>query len=148
MLRIFVLLAIAPLFVNAATAPRLEIDLNRDGLIHTGGHGHVPSDQTHPDSPFVFWVNADQDDLEESETWPVQRPDHSTEEIDSIKDLEDFHPVRIDLADVPDLSGATLQFTLTSDSDPALNLFPAADATCTNQHLVSLDTAAAQLELP
>ena len=142
MLRVLVLFIFAPAIVNAAGV-RLEVDLNGDGVIQSSD---VPGDLTRPDHPFVFWTNADQDDLEESETWPVQRPDHGTNPIDSIRDLEDLHQVRIVLPGAPDLAGGSLTFSLRSDGDPALNLFPAADASCANQHLVSLHSAEVQLQ--
>jgi hypothetical protein len=142
------LLAFAPLLAHADTGLWFGVDLNRDGIIQLTEHPRIPSDRTGADQPFVFWVNRDQDDLPESETWPVERPDYSTEDIDSVKDLEDLYPLRIQWPEGIDPVAAALSFSLASNGDAAFNLFLAVDQTCTNQHLLDTDTAKAQLEAP
>jgi hypothetical protein len=124
----------------------MGLDLNGDGLIQLSDSQH--GDRTYPDKPFVFWINQDQDDLDESETWPVERPDHYTEVIDSVKDLEDFYPLRLDVPEGSNLTSLTFTFSLLSDASPALNLFLAADGSCTNQHLLDDRMAALQLSEP
>ena len=126
------------------------LDLNRDGVIQLTDHPRIPVDQTSSQRPFVFWVNEDQDDVETYETWPVQRPDHSTPTIDSIRDIEDLYPLWIAVGEAQISAQATLEFTwgASVEGTPAVNFFRSADHSCTNQQLVSTDIANTQLSEP
>jgi len=126
---------------------RLGVDLNRDGLIQLDERPLAPSDLTGVETPFVFWINGDQDDLTESETWPVERADSTTAEIDSIKDLEDFHQLMVELPDETRLDDVTFTFDIDpARGSPAVGIFLSADGTCTNQQLLDRDVAGTQLE--
>jgi len=53
------------------------------------------SDKTSVDRPYIFWLNDNQDDREDTETVPVQIPDNADESIRTKRDLEDFQRIAI-----------------------------------------------------
>jgi hypothetical protein len=67
----------------------MMVDANRDGELTQG------RETTSTEKPFRFWVNADQDDLQEKETLPPSSPDYSDGQIKTVRDLEDFTRLNI-----------------------------------------------------
>ncbi len=61
----------------------LRVDANRDGTIDD-------QDTTRLEKPFRFWVNNDQDDVEEDEPASVTTEDSADIQISTKRDLEDF----------------------------------------------------------
>ena len=68
------------------------VDVNGDGLlISSAPESHfAPVDQTRAERPFLFWLNADQDDLDFYESWPIDRPDFVDDEPGSLRDMQDL----------------------------------------------------------
>jgi len=138
---------ITPNWVAAEPRP-VGLDLNRDGLIQLISHPRIPLDETSPSRPFIFWVNEDQDDLEISESWPIERPDHTTPAVDSVRDLEDLYPLWIEVDEQGNRDAQSMLMLSLKPGNaraPAINLFRSADRACTNQQLVNEDVARAQL---
>lgn len=124
------------------------VDVNSDGLLVTDPGLGVPVDRPTAEQPFLFWVNHDQDDKEDSgETWPIERPDAETPQIDSLRDLEDFARLAVRLGDAP-ADDAVLEFRWRGPDAPEINLFAAADPECTRVHLLDRDAALVQLGSP
>jgi hypothetical protein len=126
---------------------RLGVDWNGDGFIQTQPGSRIPVDAPTREQPFVFWLNHDQDDVDTGgETWPIARPDGSTDIKDSARDLEDFTRLRIeidDLAGYPD--DALLELAWQGGSGATLNLFRATDPDCSRSYLLDMDAGMAQL---
>lgn len=83
----------------------MGIDVNGDGsirpaIVDSSTLSARDIDITSPQHPFRFWLNNDQDDLEYSETVPAERPDWGDGEIASVRDLEDFARMLIDIPGV------------------------------------------------
>ena len=72
-------------------------DFNRDGMIDDGDVGQA-TDET----PFVFWVNDDRDDLEihEDADIPGEGADGEDNRVNGERDLVDFFPVQLRLGDI------------------------------------------------
>ena len=134
--------------VVAAVELRAGVDVNGDGYIRTRQIDRVPVDVATAERPFIFWVNHDQDDLEDGgETWPIFRRDADTEDQDSLRDLEDFTRLRLEiegLGDLPDDANIVLDWQ-DDQNQPALNVFRSAHPNCTRGYL--LDVAVAQDQL-
>jgi hypothetical protein len=110
-----------------------------------------PVDRTSRARPFVFWLNTDQDDLEDYESWPIERPDHASEGIDSLRDLEDFARLVVRIRDpAPDRQAQALRFSLQSHDGavPALNLYRGAASDCGTGYLIDAEAARRQREAP
>jgi len=128
-------------------AIRIGIDWNGDGLIQTTSGTRIPVDAPTPEKPFTFWLNHDQDDLETGgETWPISRPDSSTEIKDSSRDLEDFTRLQIE---IDDLAGypedALLELAWLNGEGGDVNLYRATDKACTRSYLLDKSVGEAQL---
>ncbi len=146
--------ALALLVASAAQSQasvRLGLDWNGDGLIQTQPGSRVPIDLPTEAQPFVFWVNHDQDDIETGgETWPIIRPDSSTDNKDSMRDLEDFTRLRIEIDELEALPADT-QLTLSWNdpaSAPTIHLFRATDPDCSRSYLLDSEAASEQLVEP
>jgi hypothetical protein len=100
----------------------LNVVDNRDGRL-------LGRDKTTPEKPFRFWINNDQDDVEQDEPVTVDTPDSEDETIATKRDLEDFTRLRL-FADLPiDLlkSGTWrlgLRFKETGGDLPAIRVWP------------------------
>ncbi|MFV2089618.1 MAG: hypothetical protein ACC642_03090, partial [Pseudomonadales bacterium] len=95
-LSVITILALLPVYAQADV--RIGVDWNGDGLIQTRDGSRVPLDAPTESRPFVFWINHDQDDIDTGgETWPIARRDSSTPVEDSIRDLEDFTRLRVEI---------------------------------------------------
>jgi len=104
-------------------AVSLNVDANRDGVMDLTYSG---SDTTSAGTPFVFWINNDNDDTgvgQEIESF--QFPDYSFGQIRSQRGLEDF--ARLWICGVPSLpSGYTVTLSCTALSgSPAINIYTA-----------------------
>ena len=126
---------------------RLGVDWNGDGYIQTTADERVPQDVATADQPFTFWLNHDQDDVESGgETWPIARADSETRQQDSVRDLEDFTRLQIEIDDLGSLPrNAVLKLSWTGGSSPQINLFRNADAACSLAYLLDLEMGQQQL---
>ena len=143
--------ALCGLLTVASPAGALDavVDVNGDGLLVAEPGGRAPADRPTVARPFLFWVNHDQDDLEDGgESWPIERADGDTPEIDSLRDLEDFARVRIDLGDAERNDGRMVLRWRGEGTVPRINLYRAADARCTRAHVLDPEAAARQLAAP
>jgi hypothetical protein len=132
----------------AATAGlRLGVDWNGDGLIQTQPGTRVPVDAPTAEKPFVFWITHDQDDVETGgESWPIVRPDGSTDIKDSSRDLEDFTRLRIEIDDLEHYpNDALLELAWQNGRGGKINLFRATDPACTRSYLLDKAVGEAQL---
>lgn len=106
--------------VNAIS---LNVDANHDGVMDLTYNG---SDMTSDTTPFVFWINNDNDDTGVGqEVESLQFPDYSFGKIRSQRGLEDF--ARLWICGVPSLPPgytATISCTALSGS-PAINIYTA-----------------------
>ena len=135
------------LSTTVAAAIRVGVDWNGDGLIQTHAGTRVPVDAPTIEQPFVFWLNHDQDDLSTGgESWPIVRPDGSTDIKDSPRDLEDFTRLRIEIDDLERYDeDALLELKWQNARGGDINLFRATDKDCTRSYL--LDKAAGEAQL-
>jgi hypothetical protein len=141
-------LVCAPLLAGPALADiRVGVDWNGDGLIQTQPGTRIPVDAPTPEEPFTFWLNHDQDDVETGgESWPISRPDGSTDVKDSLRDLEDFTRLRIEIDDLSSYpEDALLEIAWQNGEGGDINLHRATDRDCTRSYL--LDKAAGQAQL-
>lgn len=131
----------------ASSAIRIGVDWNGDGLIQTQSGTRIPVDAPTPDKPFSFWLNHDQDDLETGgETWPITRPDGATEPKDSLRDLEDFTRLRIEIDDLASYNeDALLELRWLNGDGGDINLYRATDKNCTRSYLLDKAIGEAQL---
>ena len=129
---------------------RLGVDWNGDGYIQIAADQRIPQDAATPDRPFTFWLNHDQDDVETGgETWPIARADSETMQQDSVRDLEDFTRLRVEIDDLEALPENTvLKFAWTGGGNPQINLFRNADAACSRAYLLDLEMGQRQLTEP
>lgn len=138
----------------------LAVDANRDGIIKFAGNANstdetikaAPFDSTSKEKPFRFWVNDDQDDQNDNETYPPVNPDYKNYEINYRRNLEDFSRIWMWLGG---LQGAIaqgkvlvgLKWTDVSDSrhQPAINIYEAADVDGNSEYLSDQDAANSQI---
>jgi len=73
----------------------VTVDYNRDGNIDD-----EDTSQSSESRPFSFWLNNDQDDKDYGETLPASSADSSDSQIKSIRDLEDFARLRINIGGI------------------------------------------------
>lgn len=144
---VLALLALVPLSSGALEA---VVDVNGDGLLIADPRQGAPLDRATAEQPFVFWLNRDQDDSDEpGETWPIERADGDTPEIDSIRDLEDFARLRIDLvAEERRTARGPLVLRWLGDAPPRINLYRAVDPGCSRAHILDRATAERQRAAP
>jgi len=114
------------------------VDANRDGEIKFDDD----SDKTTPEKPFRFWCNEDNDSGEiGGDDKPSSDPDWNNEQVDGIRDLVDFFPVRIDVKGIDPTTAEiklrhannALSFVYASELDPSNS----------REHLTDLDKAEA-----
>jgi hypothetical protein len=131
----------------AQAAVRIGVDWNGDGLIQTRAGGRIPVDAPTPTEPFTFWVNHDQDDVDTGgETWPIVHSDGSTPGMDSLRDLEDFTRLQIEVDDLEKLpENAVLQLDWAHGEGGAINLFRSSDSGCSRAYLLDKVAGSAQL---
>jgi hypothetical protein len=132
---------------NAEAAIRVGVDWNGDGLIQTRPGTRVPVDTPTEEKPFVFWINHDEDDIDTGgETWPIARPDASTEVKDSRRDLEDFTRLQIEIDDLDTYpEDALLELKWQSGHGGDVNLYRATDPSCSRSYLLDPAVGDAQL---
>jgi len=145
-----IIVAIAATAAASWSDVRIGVDWNGDGFIQTQPDGRIPQDAPTAARPFVFWVNHDQDDLETGgESWPIARPDSETTVKDSVRDLEDFSRLQIEIDDIAALPADTvLRLTWVDGAAATINLFRNADPQCSRSYLLDLDMGLAQLSEP
>lgn len=131
----------------ADAAIRIGVDWNGDGLIQTHPGSRVPVDAPTAEKPFSFWLNHDQDDLETGgESWPITRPDSATDIEDSLRDLEDFSRLQIEIDDLADFDDdALLEIRWLNGTGGNINLYRATDRACTRSYLLDKAVGEAQL---
>ncbi len=131
----------------AASAIRVGVDWNGDGLIQTQAGTRVPLDAPTEAQPFSFWLNHDQDDVETGgESWPITRADATTDIKDSFRDLEDFTRLRIEIDDLDSYhEDALLELRWQNGTGGDINLFRATDKDCTRSYLLDKAVGEAQL---
>ena len=129
------------------------VDVNGDGmLIATAPDNHfAPVDKTTAERPFLFWLNADQDDLEFYESWPIDRPDFNDDEPGSLRDLEDL--ARLMISSGEDLLNLDAELSLVvhwvdSEGAGAIRLWQSADSRCSRRYLEETSAGQAQLTFP
>jgi hypothetical protein len=131
---------------DAASAIRVGVDWNGDGIIQTQAGTRVPVDAPTPEKPFSFWINHDQDDVNTGgESWPIVRPDAATEVKDSYRDLEDFTRLQIEideLASYPE--DALLELAWQNGAGGDINLYRSTDPQCTRSYLLDRAVGEAQ----
>ncbi len=99
----------------------LAVDANRDGTIAQGEHASQ-------EKPFRFWINNDYDHYSEDEGTSGMK-NSETDEIDGIRDLEDFVQIRLTLpssiVDLAKQKKAEVGFCWTdATGSPSARLFP------------------------
>jgi hypothetical protein len=125
---------------------RIGVDWNGDGLIQTVPGTRVPVDAPTASEPFSFWINHDQDDVDTGgETWPIARPDASTNVEDSRRDLEDFSRLRIEIDELGSYPATAVLELAWEDGGGTANLFRSADPACTRGYLLDVAMGDAQL---
>ncbi|WP_158224632.1 alpha/beta hydrolase [Agaribacterium haliotis] len=113
----------------------LGADVNGDGVIQLHAHDFIPQDRSAIDQPFVFWINDDQDDLELYESWPHQHPDNEDELPGSLRDLEDFSRIHIELgSENTQLSATSLRLYASGEAQIRLWLSEGND--CSRNYLI------------
>ena len=93
-------------------------DYNRDGMI-----GDADAGQANEETPFIFWVNDDNDDNEihEYADVPGAGTDGEDMRINGERDLVDFFPVQLRLADILEILPADQYSYVISHPTGALN---------------------------
>jgi len=136
--------------LSAVAAVRIGVDWNGDGLIQTRAGSRIPLDAPTESEPFTFWINHDQDDIDTGgETWPIARSDASTPREDSLRDLEDFTRLQIEVDDLEALpQDAVLELAWQNGAGGAINLFRSADPDCSRSYLLDKTAGGAQLLQP
>lgn len=148
-----ILLSLAFCASASANSLQLAVDTNGDGLIVFPGraYSNAPSDTTAQTEPFLFWLNYDQDDVADYESWPLDNPDYQDDKIGSVRDLEDFTRLHIlfdDWISYIDKSNTKLVFEIETHSDrPGINLIASADNEGTRTYLLNDEAAANQFAL-
>ena len=126
------------------------VDVNGDGLlVSEAPENHfAPVDQTTAERPFLFWLNADQDDLDFYESWPIDRPDFADDEPGSLRDMEDIARLMISSsAGAQDLAtdSKLVVHWVDSEDSGAIRLWQSADPNCSRRYLE--ETSAGQMQL-
>ena len=126
------------------------VDVNGDGLlISEAPENHfAPVDQTTAERPFLFWLNADQDDLDFYESWPIVRPDFADDKPGSLRDMEDIARLMISSsAGAQDLAtdSKLVVHWVDSEGGGAIRLWQSADPNCSRRYLE--ETSAGQMQL-
>jgi hypothetical protein len=126
----------------------LAVDANRDGTIAMANSNPTgaPVDTTSQTSPYRFWVNNDQDNLSNSspgETEPPTHSDYLNMKINTVRNLEDFSRLWINLKGLNTaISGGQITVGLewhsntggasdgwgTGDGAPAINIYKAVES--------------------
>ena len=115
---------------------KLAVDANRDGEITFD-----QTDKTTAEKPYRFWINDDNDEGDDAaaddslinyEIPSNASADLNNNVIDSLRDLEDFTRLHIDLGGMKDLiDNGTAQiglcFTAITDAQPSIRIFRARD---------------------
>jgi len=127
----------------------LGVDWNGDGLIQLEHDPRIPLDASTPTNPFTFWINHDQDDIDTGgETWPILRPDANTAVEDSLRDLEDFTRLVVEVDDLAQWRDtAVLELSWRSGASAQINVFRATDSSCSRSYLLDKGSGLAQLQL-
>jgi len=152
-MEVLVLITLALAYGGRCWALAGTVDVNGDGLlIFSPSESHfVPIDKTTEDRPFIFWLNADQDDLELYESWPIDRPDLADDKPGSLRDLEDF--ARLIISSEDDSEGFRSNARLVihwipGEGQGAIRLWQSADVTCSRRYLEESAVGQRQLTLP
>ena len=138
----------------------LMVDANNDGKMSFTNAAVHNKDKTKRHAPYQFWVNDDRD--EGDSDVPVEGlPDWTKEVIDQKRDLEDFARLWISfkgLTDLVKLPGIHLQLEWQpnngrttwgpEDGNPAIKLFPAAEADGGRKYLDKNNWAETQSSTP
>jgi hypothetical protein len=139
-------------FLSLLLKMDIAVDSDRNGEIVFG------SDRTTEEEPFRFWINDDDDgDGSASEAGDSGTKDHETfgfldtNAIQSVRDLEDFFRLWIDLPDsiIEAIENDNLQIGLkwaNATGSPAVNLFKAVENDGGSLYLTETATAEAQIE--
>lgn len=146
----FVVLSLFALVPLSSLAIEAVVDVNGDGLLIADPKQGAPLDRPTSEQPFLFWLNLDQDDTDKpGETWPIERADGDTPEIDSIRDLEDFARLRIDLtAEERRTASGPVVLRWAGDAPPRINLYRAVAPDCSRAHMLDAATAERQRAAP
>ena len=138
----------------------LMVDANNDGKMSFTDAAVHNKDKTRKHAPYQFWVNDDRD--EGGTDVPVEGlPDWTKDVINQERDLEDFSRLWIsfkgltDLVKSPDVhlqlewqpNNARAPWS-PEDGNPAIKLFPAAEADGGRDYLDNRDRAQAQIQPP
>jgi uncharacterized membrane protein len=138
----------------------LMVDANNDGKMSFTNAAVHNKDKTKKHAPYQFWVNDDRD--EEEDDVPVEGiPDWTRNTIDQERDLEDFSRLWISFKGLTELvksPGVQLQLewqpndgTLPwrpAEGNPAIKLFPAAEADGGRKYLDKQNWAELQASSP
>lgn len=132
---------------QSAPAISAAADINGDGIIQLDDSGPAPSDISTPATPFVFWLNDDQDDLNLYESWPHDNPDASNEKIGSLRDLEDLARlhIRVNGASPGDNLWLKLSWAVNSAAAPAIRVWQAQDPNGSRAYLLDEKAGIEQL---
>jgi hypothetical protein len=100
---------------------QLAVDANRDGNITFDNQ-----DQTSASNPYRFWVNDDED-ADSGDVVPVVTPDYENNQIQSIRDLEDFARINLLVQGITnEIADGTFQIGLkwkSTSGSPAIKLW-------------------------
>ncbi len=145
------LIALFSSALSFAEEDRFQIatDINGDGQIHFPLEGaNIPSDVSTADTPFVFWLNDDKDQLALYEAWPHDTPDNSDDVPGSLRDLEDMARMHIHFPKGFKLSDdSTLRLAWLDGNSPAIRIWPSADPNGSRRYLLTQDGGEEQLAL-
>jgi hypothetical protein len=123
------------------------VDANRDGKIEIG------KEFTSAQKPFRFWINNDQDDVENDEPIVVNNSDALDGVINSKRDLEDFTRLKVEVGDIAEKlrTGEMqigLKFKNTSTPKPRIRIWESKSDQGDLLYLEDGGAAAAQCSLP
>ena len=125
----------------------LAVDANRDGTIRFAGNFQTdktkPVDKTTEAKPFRFWCNDDNDTYNENggeDVVPVLFPDSEDDEINSMRDLEDFTRLWLHIgAFYDEISNGTFKIGLkwknTNSTSPSIKVYKSADPNGSDDYL-------------
>ncbi|MBB5353969.1 hypothetical protein HNR46_004240, partial [Haloferula luteola] len=122
----------------------ISVDADRNGEIEPG------SDTTSEATPFRFWVNNDQDDVEVDEPSVITTPDHSDAQIATKRDLEDFTRIRLSVGfPLDQLKGGDwkvgLRFKVAGGQSPSIRVWPNESETGEDSYLDEHPAAGRQI---
>ena len=133
----------------------LAVDANRDGVIAFAGNmvAGKPADKTTKTKPFRFWINDDNDTHNENggeDVVPVLFPDSEDDEINSLRDLEDFARLYVHIgAFYEEIATGTFQIGLKWSGNvmgtPKVKVYKSADAAGSDSYLKDDAAATAQV---